>query len=237
MRKLLPLLGIAVLLLGVSCTTTFHQLESAYVPHDAARSSQVYPRLTGEACEWKLFGLLGVGGDASVNEAIGKMTRGSAKIDNLIGVQVEGTSAFYFFVSKNCTRVSAYPVVYRDTVPKLQLFEGNMMTGKLVKKPAVSGSGDVAPAPSPTPTPAPTPTYAPTPAPTPAPAPKEALPTKSQCETKCSRFATLWKGSDAIRATIRGQCVKKCLKPENGAYRDCIDSASKIDDIAKCNSM
>jgi len=221
------------MVLGISCTTSFSQLQTSYVPHDETRPVQVYPRLKGSACEWKLFGLLGVGGDRSANTAIAKMTRGSAKIDNLFGLQVEESTGFYLLISKVCTNVSAYPVVYKDANPKRQLFEANMMAGRLVKQPAAPGGGTVAPTPTRT---TPTPTYRP-PTTAPAPTPRAVLPTKRQCESKCTKFAKLWSGSNAIRSTIRGQCVKKCLTPENGAYRDCIDGASKIDDIAKCNSM
>lgn len=232
MRYLCPIFLVVVMVLGVSCTTSFSQLQTSYVPHDETRPVQVYPRLTGTACEWKLFGLLGVGGDRRANTAIGKMTRGSAKIDNLFGLQVEESSEYYLLVSKVCTNVSAYPVVYTDSNPKRQLFEANMMAGRLIKQPAAP-SGGFAPAPT-HPTTTPAPTYRPT---TPSPAARAVLPTKRQCEGKCTDFAKLWRGSNAIRSTIRGQCVKKCLTPENGAYRDCIDGASKIDDIARCNSM
>ncbi len=234
MRNLWPVLLVAVLVLGVSCTTSFRQLQTSYVPHDESRPVQVYPRLKGTACEWKLFGMLGVGGDRSTNAAISAMTRGSAKIDNLFGIQIEESSNFYLLVSKACTNVSAYPVVYKDANPKRQLFEPNMMAGRLVKQPASPGGSAPAPAAVPTET-RPTQPYSPPTAP-PA-APRELLPTKKECEGKCTDFAKLWSGSDAIRSTIRGQCVKKCLVPENGAYRDCIDGASKIDDIAKCNGM
>lgn len=238
MRNLWPLIALFVLLMATSCTTSFAQLETSYVPHDQGRPVQVYPRLKGEACEYKLFGLIGIAGDRSTNAAIAKMTRGSAKIDNLFGIQVDTSSTFYVFVSKNCTNVSAYPVVYKDAQPKQQLFESNMMAGRLVKKPAAVGGG-AAPTPTPKPTPTPTPTYRPATKPTPTPVakPREVYPTKRECEGKCANFAKLWRGSDAIRSTISGQCVKKCLTPEKKAYRQCIENASKIDDIAKCNSM
>ncbi len=233
MKYLCPILLVVIMVLGVSCTTSFIQLQTSYVPHNESRPVQVYPRLKGAACEWRLFCRFKVGGDRSSNLAIAKMTRGSAKIDNLFGVQVEQSSACYLFVGKSCTNVSAYPVVYKDANPKRQLFEANMMAGRLVKQPAAPGGGTVAPTPTRT---TPTPTYRPTPT-TPPVAPRAVLPTERQCEEKCTKFAKLWSGSNAIRSTIRGQCVKKCLTPENGAYRDCIDGASKIDDIAKCNSM
>ncbi len=239
MRSLIAL-TLAVLL-APACTNSFRQLETAYAPHDFARPVQVYPRLSGEACEWRLFGIIAVSGDNSATEAMSKLTRSSPKIDNLVSVQVMEHNANYVFVSKSCTVVSANPVVYKDTLPKWELFEANMMAGRLVKKPDVTPGG--APAPGPvanTPTPAPTgksgPVVKKEEPPTPVPA-KKSAPTQAQCEAKCANFATLWKGSDAIRGTIRGQCVKKCLQPENEAYRSCIEGASKIDDIGKCNNM
>jgi len=240
MRSLI-VLSLAVLLIP-ACTTSFRQLETAYAPHDFARPVQVYPRLSGEACQWRLFGFIAVAGDNSAVEAMAKLTRSSPKIDNLVSVQVMEQNANYLVVSKSCTVVSANPVVYKDTLPKWQLFEANMMAGRLVKQPEVTPGGTVAPGPTPPPVgPAPIAKTGPTvkkeEPPTPAPAAKKSAPTQAQCESKCANFATLWKGSDAIRGTIRGQCVKKCLQPENEAYRSCIEGASKIDDIGKCNNM
>lgn len=234
MRYLWPVL-LVVMLVGVSCTTSLSQLQTSYVPHDESRPVQVYPRLKGSACEWRLFCAFKVGGDRSVNSAIAAMTRGSAKIDNLFGVQVEESQSCFLLVSKVCTDLSAYPVVYKDANPKRQLFEANMMAGRLVKQPASPGGGTAAPAPTNTGA-RNTQPYKTTATPTPT-APPALLPTKKECEAKCARFAKLWSGSDAIRSTIRGQCVKKCLSPENNAYRSCIDGAAKIDDIAKCNGM
>jgi len=237
MRSLLALLLVA--LLASACTTSFRQLETSYAPHDFSRPVQVYPRLTGEACEWRLFGFIAVSGDNTATEAMGKLTRSSAKIDNLVSVQVMEHNANYLVISKSCTVVSGYPVVYKDALPKWEPFEANMMAGRLVKKPDVSPGG----------TPSPQGPVAPPPSgksgptvkrdvpPPPEPAPKNSAPTQQQCESKCANFAVLWKGSDAIRGTIRGQCVKKCLQPENAEYRKCIEGASKIDDIAKCNNM
>ncbi|MBM4352820.1 MAG: hypothetical protein FJ109_03340 [Deltaproteobacteria bacterium] len=233
----LPALLLAVLLAS-ACTTTFRQLETSYAPHDFSRPVQVYPRLAGEACEWRLFGLIAVSGDNSATEAMSKLTRSSAKIDNLLSVQVMENNVNYLVVSKSCTHVSAYPVVYKDTLPKWEPFEGNMMSGRLVKKPEVSPGGGAVPTPVSPPPPGKTgPTVKRDEPPIPPPPTKSTVPTQSQCESKCASFATLWKGSDAIRGTIRGQCVKKCLQPENEEYRKCIEGASKIDDIGKCNNM
>jgi len=241
MRKSWPLLGVALLGLCLSCSTSFKQVVPSYVPYNESRPIQVYPRLTGESCEWKLFALFPISGSNQVNAAVASMTRGSTKIDNLFGFQVEEKTRNYLVVSSRCTLVSGYPVIYKDTDVKWQLFEPNMMTGKLVKKPPVSRGG-AATKTSTTTTRKTGKSYKPRaktgrPARTTSPTTGSSGPTKKQCETKCARFATLWKGSDAIRSTIRAQCIKKCLKPGNDKYRQCIERASKIDDIAKCNSM
>jgi hypothetical protein len=239
MPRVQALIVAAAMVLTAGCLSSTQQLESAYVPYDSARPVQVWPRLKGESCEWRLFGVIGVGGDNSLNAAVAKMTRGSTKIDNLLGVHIEKRDEFYLVVGRSCTLISGYPVVYKDTGARFQLFERNMMDGKLgEKKPAVGRPAKPTPAGGTT---GGGTTYQPTVKTSPvkhveAP-PKASAPTKGQCDKKCARFATLWKGSDAIRSTIRGQCIKKCLKPENVNYRDCIDGASKLDDIARCNGM
>jgi hypothetical protein len=244
MRTNLVWMIMVVAVLSVACTTSFKQLHTSYAPYDKQRPVQVYPRLTGQTCEWWLFGAIPVGGDGSVNTAISKMTRGSAKIDNLVGMQVEGYTVNYLVVSKKCVNVSGYPVIYKDTEGKWELFDKNMMDGKLVKKPAVSGGGNAAASSQPTTGTVSGRTTGKTKTKTHRTEPrvkveprKSSVPSKTQCETTCSKFARLWKGSDAIRSTIRGQCVTKCLKPENNSYRNCIKGASKIDDIARCNSI
>lgn len=239
MQRVHALIVAAALVLATGCLSSTQQLESSYVPYDAARPVQVWPRLKGESCEWRLFGVIGVGGSNSLNAALAKMTRGSTKIDNLLGVHIEKRDEFYVVVSRACTVVSGYPVVYKDTGPKFQLFERNMMTGKVgQKKPAIGHPPKTTPSGGTT---GGGTTYKPTVKTTPVKRvktqPKTSAPTKGQCDTKCAKFATLWKGSDAIRSTIRGQCIKKCLKPDNVAYRDCIDTARKLDDIARCNGM
>ena len=241
MNRLYAALLIGVLASTVSCAQTFSHSQPSYVPHDAGRPLQVYPRLKGESCQWRLLGLWGIGGDNSLSAAIGKMTRGSKKIDNVFAVNVEKKVGYFFLLSRHCTVASGYPVVYKDTLPKQELFEDNMMHGKLVKKPAVSGGGGTVSTPRVTHTGGTSSgsyggtksggTYK---APTTS---RSSAPTKKQCDGKCTKFSKLWKGSDAIRSTIRGQCVKKCLKPDNHGYRTFIDNASKIDDIAKCNGM
>jgi len=240
-----------------ACASTFVHMQESYVPHDNSRPAQVLLRVTGEACEWKLFGLFAVSGDNSANTAMADLTNSSPKIDNILAVHVIETSTWYLLVSKACTEVSGYPVVYKDTLPKLALFDVRMLrAGEKVRASDLAKGGvQMSASVMPTPEVAPTATVTPTPTTSTAvkkgtevkktvavtktvtPPPAESAPTQAQCEAKCGKFAGLWKGSDAIKTTIRGQCVKKCLVPGNKAYRECIEDASKIDDITRCNSL
>ena len=234
-RATLGALFVSVALL-VSCNTTFRHAQESYAPYDFSRPAQVYPRLSAEACEHRLLGFWKVSGDASVGNALARLTRGSAKIDNIMAYQIEDRWGFWLIGITSCTVISGYPVLYKDTASKLELFEANKLAGRLVKKPEI-GAPSKAPAPY-VPPKGGTGTYTPRKvSPAPLPPRKEAGPTKRGCEKSCGKFADLWKGSDAIRSTIRMQCVKKCMQPENSGYRKCIDGASKIDDIARCNSM
>jgi hypothetical protein len=239
MNRLLACLVVASLASG--CITSFQHAQDSFAPYDFGRPAQVYPNLKGEACEHRLFGFWKVSGDASASAAIATMTRGSAKIDNILGYQVEQKTGFWLLGFTSCTVVSGYPVIYKDSNPKWQLFEGNMVAGKLVAQPAVTpasaGPGPSVPS---VPVAADKPAAGPVKTSKPAglpPREADAAPTQEECDGMCGKFATLWKGSDAIRSTIRGQCVKKCLKPENKTYRNCIDGASKLDDISRCNAL
>ena len=236
-RTTLGVLLVSVALL-VSCNTTFRHAQDSYAPYDFSRPVQVYPRLSAEACEHRLLGIWTVSGEATIGNALARLTRGSAKIDNIMAYQVGEKWGFWFLGVTSCTVVSGYPVLYKDTAPKLELFEANKLAGRLVKKPEVAMPSKT-PAPYvPTTTGGTGSTYTPKKvAPAPLAPRKAAGPTKRGCEKSCGKFAGLWKGSDAIRSTIRMQCVKKCMQPENSAYRKCIDGAAKIDDIARCNSM
>ena len=234
-RTPLGILLVSVVLLA-ACNTTFRHAQESYAPYDFSRPAQVYPRLTAEACEHRLLGIWTISGESTVGNALARLTRGSAKIDNIMSYQVEQKWGFWFLGTTSCTVISGYPVLYKDTAPKLELFEANKLAGRLVKKPQVA-TPTKAPAPY-TPPSGGTGTYTPKKvAPAPLAPRKEKGPTKRGCEKSCGKFSQLWKGSDAIRSTIRMQCVKKCLQPENSSYRKCIDGAAKIDDIARCNSM
>jgi len=243
MGRTLALALATLLAICAGCTTTYRHAQDSFAPYDFGRPAQVYPNLKGEACSHQLFWVWTVSGDSSAAAALAAMTRGSAKIDNIIGFQVEEKWGFWLVGTTTCTVVSGYPVVYKDANPKWQLFEPNMAAGKLVAQPPVTPATSGASAPSlPAPVGAARPGTTGTPAakpttPTLPPREADAAPTQSDCDSMCSKFASLWKGSDAIRSTIRGQCVKKCMKPENKTYRNCIDGASKLDDIARCNAL
>lgn len=247
-RLVLAFVCIAML---CGCARSFISSRTAYAPHDFARPAQVYPKLEAEACEHRLLGIWKLSGEASVRSAVGEMTKGSAKIDNLVAFEVESKMGFWLLGTTNCTVVSGYPVMYKDTLPHMELFEDNMLAGDLVRKPTTipgtQGGSGVSATYTPTPreqprtTPRTTPRVHTTPrvktGTTLPPRKVESGPTKKQCERMCRDFSKLWKGSDAIRSTIRATCVKKCLVPDNRTYRNCVDTASGIDDISRCNSM
>ena len=241
MRPFLTVTILVALSCAAGCNTTFRHLVTSYAPHDETRPVQVYPRAQGEACSSKILFFIPVG-DNSTTTALLRMTKGSPQVDNILTYQVEEKWAFWLLGYTSCTVVSGYPVIYKDDRGKWKLFETNMLQGKLVSKPEVS---------EPTPyktkiddgQPAPkkevetkTETSETEPVPFP-PKKRETGPTQAECEQMCADFAKVWQGSDAIRATIRGQCMKKCLDPENEAYRECIKGAKKLDDITRCNSM
>jgi len=187
------------------------------------------------------------------------LTKGSDKVDNLFGVQVETRWSFWLLGNSVCTKVSAHPVVYKDSKVKMNPFEINMMNGRLIRTPPVSnataGSTEASVDPlapratqpetqyvppkvdatpkNPTPPTNPTP---PVVVKLPEP-PADPAPTQAECDSKCGRFAGLWEGSDAIKGTIRSGCVKKCMVKQNKEYRKCIDGAASVSDISRCNSI
>lgn len=248
-RLIVAFLCVAILW---GCSRSFMGSRTAYIPHDFARPVQVYPKLEAEACEHRILGVWTVSGEASLRAAVGEMTKGSSKIDNLLGFEVENKTGFWLLGTTSCTVVSGYPVMYKDTLPHVEPFEDNMLIGELVRKPTII-PGTQGGAGTPVAYAAPqrdnrgssssgtttrvdtTPRVRTT---TPLPTRRDdSAPSSGQCERMCGDFAKLWKGSDAIRSTIRATCVKKCLVPENRTYRNCIDTASSIDDISRCNSM
>ncbi len=220
--------GVLVSMLA-GCSTTTLEVRESYLPMEPGRPYKMSYRRSGEVCGKRAEG------GSWVSDAIAKMTQNSDRIDNLIGLHVEMRSAGF----SQCVAVSGYPIIYVDNQPKRGVFARRMMYGP-------SGGGASAPstpmretppiasAPAPAPVPV---AAAPAPVAAPAPAPKPAAPSKADCEAKCARFSGIWKGSAAIQGTIRRNCVQKCVKPEKGAYRDCIDSAASIEDIGKCNNM
>ena len=239
--RLMTILSLA--LVSLACNTTFRQVEKSYLPHDQNRAMQVYPRLTGEACEQRILFFIPIG-DSSVNKALGQLTKYSTQVDNILGVQVEDKWSFWLLGSTHCTVVSGYPVLYKDNGAHWQPFEKNMMMGKLLRAPVVSGQGQT-PARSNATTSSPIPSLtepvemaAPVRTEPVAPAAvRNETPTQPMCEEKCGRIGNLWNGSDAVRSAIRKQCMGKCLKPEKKDYRDCIDSAKSWDDLRQCNKL
>jgi hypothetical protein len=217
-----------LLALLAGCTTTAVEVRDAYLPIEPGRPYKMSYRRSAQVCGSRAEGA------SWVSDAVAKMTQNSDRIDNILGLHVETSSNGF----SQCVAVSGYPIIYVDNQPKRGVFARRMMFGP-------GGGGAAAPstpmretppiAAAPTPAPTPTPVPAPTPAPTPAPKPKTI--TKAECESKCARFSGIWKGSAAIQGTIRRNCVQKCVKPEKKAYRDCIDGASSIEDIGKCNNM
>lgn len=252
---MLALVGV----LAGACNTSFNELQNSYLPHDISRPLQMYPRASGEACEHRLLFFIPLG-DSSINDAVLDLTKGSDKVDNLFGVQVETRWSFWLLGNSVCTRVSAHPVVYKDSRVKLTPFETNMMLGRLTRNPPVSnttGGAPEAPAeplapravqgetpyvpPTKVDTVPKTPTIPTTPttpvvvkAPEP---PADPAPTQAECDSKCGRFSALWEGSDAIKATIRSGCVKKCMVKTNKEYRKCIEGAASVSDISRCNAI
>lgn len=257
MKQLVLLVALGVTL--GACNTSFNELQATYLPHDITRPLQMYPRAAGEACEHRLLFFIPLG-DASVNEALLDLTKGSDKVDNLFGVQVESRWSFWLLGTSHCTKISAHPVVYKDSKVKLTPFELNMMQGRLVRTPPVSNGtagseaaadplaprGNVPDVPYVPPTRVETPVVPknPTPPTNPTPVvvkipdpPADPAPTQAECDGKCARFAGLWEGSDAIKATIRSGCLKKCMVKEKKEYRKCIDAAASVADISRCNAI
>jgi len=238
MKHLMIFSFVTALVAGASgCNHSAVEIRESYIPMEDGRPHKMSYRRTGEACTYRLFGFIPMGGSTRVDAAVSKMTRNSEKIDNILALHVENKWSFWVLGTTNCTVVSGYPVIYVDDKPKRGVFSRRMVYGP-------AGGGVAAPstpmretppvvAPAPRPAPTPTPAIAPTPRPT----PRAATPTKAECEKKCARFASIWKGSDAIQGTIRRNCIKKCVKPERKAYRNCIDAASSIEDIGKCNNL
>ncbi len=257
MKQLVMLVTIGVLF--GACNTSFNELQATYLPHDISRPLQMYPRAAGEACEHRILFFIPLG-DSSVNEALMDLTKGSDKVDNLFGVQVESRWSFWLLGTSQCTRVSAHPIVYKDSKVKLTPFEVNMMSGRLVRTPPVSnaaaGSNDASvdplaprgtipetpyvpptrvdpiPPRNPTPPTNPTPPVVKLPDP-----PADPAPTQAECDSKCGRFSGLWEGSEAIKGTIKSGCVRKCMVKEKKEYRKCIDSAGSVADISRCNAI
>ena len=75
MRHILVMAAIAGLL-AAGCATSFEHMQEAYVSHDDGRPSQIYPRLKGKSCEWRLLGLIPITGDKRVNQAVAPASRG-----------------------------------------------------------------------------------------------------------------------------------------------------------------
>ena len=239
MKHFMILSFVTALAAGASaCNYSAVEIRESYIPMEDGRPHKMSYRRTGEACTSRLFGFIPLGGSTRLDAAVSKMTRNSEKVDNILGLHVEEKWTFWLLGTTNCTVVSGYPVIYVDDMPKRGVFSGRMMYGPAgggvaaPSTPMRETPPVVAPTPRPTPTP---PTH--TTAPTPKPEPRTATPTKAECEKKCARFAGIWKGSDAIQGTIRRNCVQKCVKPDKKAYRSCIDSASSIEDIGKCNNL
>ena len=239
MKRLATVTCIAGALVSIfaGCSTTTLEVRESYLPMEPGRPYKMSYRRNGEVCGKRAEG------GSWVSDAVAKMTQSSDRIDNILGLHVEMRSSGF----SQCVAVSGYPIIYVDNQPKRGVFARRMMYGP-------GGGADAAPstpmretppiasAPAPAPAPAPVPVPvaaapAPTPVAAPAPAPKPATPSKAECEGKCARFSGIWKGSAAIQGTIRRNCVQKCVKPEKEAYRDCIDGASSIEDIGKCNNM
>jgi len=225
------------------CNYSAVEVRESYIPMEPARPHKMSYRRSGEACTSRLFGFVPLGGSTRIDAAIAKMTQGSDRIDNILGLHVENKWAFWVLGTTNCTVVSGYPIIYVDDNQKRGVFSRRMMYGPgggaaaAPSTPVRATPPVVAATPRPKPTPAPPPAAAPTAAPAPKPAARPAAPTKAECESRCARFAGIWKGSAAIQGTIRRSCVQKCLKPAKKAYRDCVDSASSIEDIGKCNNL
>ena len=213
------------------CKTTTVEVRDSYLPMEMGRPYKMSYRRSAEVCGSREKG------SSWVSDAIAKMTQNSDKVDNILWLHIEMTSGL-----SQCVNVSGYPIIYVDNQQKRGAFSRRMMYGPKgggavapstpaqATPPIVADTPTYVPAPVPTPGPAPTPVAAPTP-------PKVVTPTKAVCEGKCAKFAGIWKGSAAIQGTIRRNCVQKCVKPDKKAYRDCIDGASSIEDIGKCNNM
>jgi len=231
MKRLVVLTCVVGTLLAllVGCSTTVLEVRESYLPMEPGRPYKMSYRRSGEVCGGRAPGA------SWVADAIAKMTQNSDRVDNVIGLHVEMRTKGL----SQCVAVSGYPIIYVDNQPKRGVFARRMMYGAgagaapstpMRETPPVIGS-------APTYAPTPAPTVAPAPTPAPIPKPKNATPSKAECESKCARFAGIWKGSAAIQGTIRRNCVQKCVKPDKKAYRDCIDGAGSIEDIGKCNNL
>jgi hypothetical protein len=243
MKKLLYSLVVLSVFVG-GCATHFNQVSDTYLPLEPNRPLKISYKITGEACETFLLGLIPVSGDNRVEKAIAEMTRNNEQIDNVVGLTVETRETFYVVAIQRCTIASGYPAMYVDNQPKRRLFSREFMEGPT----AVAEPTPAPAAPAATPGAVPVdPSQVAAPQQPQAPAPQQflpppqpqapALPTEAQCKKSCSRFAGLWKGSVSIKGTIERNCVNKCLTPAAAAYRDCINAASKVDDIGRCNNL
>ena len=257
MRRVLTVVVMVALLAG--CNTAFRDMQATYLPNDVSRPHQMYPRVAGEACEHRFLFFIPIGA-ASLNDAIFDMTKGKEKVDNLFAVQVEEKWSFWLLGSSSCLRVSAHPVTYKDNLVKIAPFEWNNMNGNLVRVPPVAntvGGADTAEPYNPRGTVPGTPYVQPVQPVQPIQPiqpvqpvkpvqpvqpvvkvpPPDPAPTQAECDAKCTTFSALWEGSPAIKATIRSGCVKKCMVKENKAYRSCIEGASSVSDISRCNAV
>jgi hypothetical protein len=240
-KLLLPIIALSVFVGG--CATHFNQVSDSYLPLEPNRPLKISYKISGEACETFLFYVIPVSGDDRVEKAIAEMTRNNEQIDNVVGLTIETRLTHYVFAGQWCTIASGYPAQYVDNQPKRRLFSREFMEGPTaVAEPAPEPAPAAATMPAPQSDPnqlaAQQQALAPVPQQMMAPAPQApALPTEAQCKKTCSRFAGLWKGSVSIKGTIERNCVNKCLTPAAMAYRDCINAASKVDDIGRCNNL
>jgi hypothetical protein len=172
----LPFVASLVALVVAGCHYTPVQVASSLTPVNSIRKYEILPRVSGEACTFKLFYLIPFGQDDRLTEALHDAVPLGLDYDDLIGVTVEEKTTIYVIGHEHCVLVSGYPIRYADSGGKGSIFSHE-------KNPRVAAAQPV-PAPAPAfVAPAPVvaaPVYEPepssAPAPTPAPKPVVAAP-------------------------------------------------------------
>lgn len=241
MKKTLLISALALMLLA-GCSYQLKQVSDTYLPVEPNRPMKISYRISGQACEKYLFFAFPLGDDGDrIGKAIAEMTRNNEQIDNVVGLHVETSTSYWVVGETRCTVVSGYPVLYADSQPKRRLFARDMVEGPFAVGDPQAAAQPVQAAAAAAPAATAQSQVAAQPVQQVQMAPQQPvgppMPTEQSCKKSCSRFSGLWKGQASIRGTIEKNCVNRCLSPASIAYRDCVDRANKVDDIARCNAL